>query len=1176
MFNGGRVEAHGSYHGAGVGGGYKSGSGTLLASGIACPENQKAGPGNITINGGELYAYGKEHGNGFGRACPGTSGTLYYDMYTIQINGGTVLPSAGYNQYSHDLGASKFHSKGADANLIITGGSLRVNTASQYGFDGTPYGPDGKTKVFMTVVDLKAEGLDGCIVSDMKFSVGGVPLDFGLPSIVDDKGCLYFWLPQNDLGLEVKAELTIKDKNGNDIHMEPFYVTNAQHGDKLKRYVEFDVPEDIFGEKGVSNVKRYDGLAFASPDISNMGITSPDSDQNKPIDDNSKITWQSQRMNEEGELGDEHIESGLPKNVGQYNITMTSTQYSEVTGFKESYWGHRGYYSPLTITFADSHTDLDVTIADDNSNGKIDAIERTILTATVRPADGEALTCESPTGKVQFYLNGQPLGEPVDLVPATNGSAPLVTPEGYQYSTAALEWSPRDDANNITPADEYVITAEYLGGVPGVNYTASDAQGDDPVEIIPGESGIPITITDVTDPADRIDVTGDEVTRYIDEPLTLEFAGGNDKVDFVYTYSDPDILEVDPVTGQVTYKGCGTVVITATRPGTAGVLEQSESVTVHILPRGDGTTGPAGPSVQKGVVNKTDADKPTQVNDILTYTIRTENKLAGSVWENVVITDVIPRGLTLLTDSLQMTKPDGTTVALPASCYDEQTHILTIEVGDVAGGELYIFTFDVQVNGDALVPDQDGKPADIGNSVKAEGDGGLGDSDGPVYPNDWDKPDNGGVSRVDALPSITKTAVNQSRTDDEAQVTDRITYTITVENRQQGSVWRDVAIRDQIPLGLQIDTDSMYLTKPDGTVIHLDPAVYDEAQRLLSVYVGNVQGGEKYILTFDAILTAEATDNDIGNIAMANTNGAGGTPPSNPGGGSGGPVDPDNPGGGGTDPDPDNPGGGSGTTPDPDNPGDPYFPAGDDPFDDPDDVIDTEPVYPEGREPDSPGPLPTTPATFVPILPTPTPAVPVPTPTPSAPADDLTVDKNVSNKTGPSNSVRYDDILAYEITLHNPKLGSTWRNVMIFDYLPKELVVDPDSMVLIAPNGTRTKADPGCYNPQTRMICVPVAQIAGGETYTLQYDVAVMRPEQIPGTPDDQIVNYVELGGDDPDGKPIDPGRISATSLIPYPKGQTPNIPNTGDTAAATSAAAMLLAGLCMLVLLVKKARKAR
>lgn len=1282
IFNGGYITATASYHGAGIGGAWRfSGSGTGTVS-YTLPDQKinnskyKIGnksywsyectrAGDIYINGGYILARGAYHGNAFGQGCCGNNYAK-----EIVITGGTLIPSIYSGGSGLDIG-------GDGCDVVVLGGSVRLagpgrfqsNAGNGYAYGSLDRDPD--KLVFMTKIDLSGYTWAGYsdlalrdMIDTMSVYIGGQHYEYGLPAGLDSSGALYLWLPQNANGKEVRVEASVlQDGNADNIvSMEPFYIDKVDgnsYGTPLKRFVIFDIPEGIF----TVTSKIYDGVSVQAPDIQNAGLTSRESDGSLPLNDPNTMTYASQRLDENGNLLNEAEISGLPVDVGVWQITATSLQYANTAGFKESYYGHRGYYKPITITRAESSTSVSYEqIEDDKLADKIIQLK-----AVVCPAEGEATTCASPTGKVQFYVDGVPLGSPIELEPSDTTNA-----NGYHYSTAVYNWKP--DAEDIVDfAESHEITVKYIGDVEGVNYKSSEGAAGSRLEITPIEQETPLKIYDVTDSENPEDITGEEITKnFAEGGFSIKGEGGNSSKELVYESSDPSIAEIDE-NGEITYKDYGTVTITVKRPGNVAFEEVTEEVTIviqpsapaeenlkitknaenvtdpnqkaqvgdvisyvisventqvgslwkdvsirDVIPNGlqldenslylttpDGTEGklagiyydsysrqllvpvgdvrggekyslrfeakvtaeaianegetpidigniavaegetPSGdevdstidnpvypteedkpenggviwgdpvPEIEKTAENVTNPEGSTQVGDIVAYTIKIENKLAGSLWKNVVIKDYIPEGMDLIEESISLTSPDGTEEKIGSGYYDEASRLLRVPIGAVYGGEKYSLRFEVTIRPAAV-----GK--DIANEAEAEGENPKGEeigdtTDEPVYPSEEDKPENGGVIWGDPSPSLEKTAKNNTHSNGVVAVEDRVTYTIKVENMKEGSLWKDVAIRDRLPEGLQLDTESMYLINPNGEEIHVDASAYRKEDRMISVYVGDVYGGEKYVFSFDVVITTEAIGKDIGNEAVA----IGGKPSDSTG-------NADEDGGSGSDDNgewgPSGPGGWDGgyTTGDYE-PGSPYFPEND-PFNNLDagtgDGTD-EKVYPWDPDNNDDGLGEDVEDKVLPSNPEPE------------------LEKKVENITHPEGDTEENDVLTYEIELTNPKIGSLWRNVLIFDYLPDELVLDTSSLRLQHPNGKITKVSAKVYDKKTHMIKVPIAELWGGETYILRYKVSVVLNDD--SVEKEEIVNIAEATGDNPDGTPTSAGKKpSSSASVKYPKTDEP------------------------------------
>ncbi|HBF0145872.1 collagen-binding adhesin CbpA [Clostridioides difficile] len=459
--NGGTITAKGAYHGAGIGGGYYTTTKNALSPSVVDPSTGSGYSGNITINGGLSYSYGGAHGSAFGDGCvnPGTN-----RGYRILVTGGTILPyMTGVGDWIFDLSATT-------GDVIVTGGSLKATTFKSLG-GAVAYGDlEKKTKVFMNKISLKYLGQDKVsttLVDDFKMLIDGKIYPYGAPSYTDDQGVLYLWFSEQFKGSEVSVNLVVIDKiTGGNIKPDDFYVKDIGSGSQfLKQYEEFtidDTPPYLI-------IKRYDGLPFEE-DVEKSFLDWILKDGGIPIitpkgeklTDKKFMTISSQRLNEETMEPDTNLGSDdLTKQVdaGKYQLSITSTQFSNVYPFNEAYWGHRAYYKAEIIP-ADTETSLVV----EESKAKTDVFKPTdtfTLNVTISPDKKEGPDCASPRGYVQFYINGKEYKDPVELKTHNKGS------ESHNYSTASIEWRPLDSNHHIFTTEQ-TITVKYIGD--DINY----------------------------------------------------------------------------------------------------------------------------------------------------------------------------------------------------------------------------------------------------------------------------------------------------------------------------------------------------------------------------------------------------------------------------------------------------------------------------------------------------------------------------------------------------------------------------------------------------------------------------------------------------------------------------------------------------------------------------------
>lgn len=1192
-FNGGTIRAYGSYHGAGVGGGCtyvggmsRDGRCTFpLADAILGREPLHTIAGNININGGYLAAQGYTHGNAFGQGCSGTN-----TGKVITITGGTLLPTSVSGYY--DVGGTGGDVVVTGGSVRTTASKFQSNAGAGYAYGG--YNPDGSidktNKVMMTTIDLSGYGAiaKNSLVDIMDMKVGGVATDYGLPNRTDDAGKLYFWISNKNSGKEVSVELgVLNNATGETIPTEPFFITNVSSGSALKQYVKFEVTRDEVGADALDKV--YDGVTFNSSGQAsaiaalNIETSAP---QGEHLTDASKMDIQQQLLEPDTlEPSNTSPIVSNASNVGKYQLIITSSQFSgSSSAFANAFWGHRAYLKYAEITPADTAAKVTIEYPDAADEGE--SSKEFTFKATVTPAPDEAKTCAAPTGKVQFYINGIAWGEPVDLAPVMSGTSEAVDANGFRHSEASITWTPAT-SEGLAPFPDGVIdanpqiTARYVGMD---SEDAPDAYATNYFETTSPETELKVVPVDVApDPAtglafqvhlkegetDKGQVnSASTVVRQLDDGdfalvgKLVDAAGSTDTTctfQIVDANGDPatsSVADVDPNTGLVHPKSNGTVYVKVKRAGDSLLNEVSEIIRIDILgagglivreepgmlpafgyeditvgnavldeldarngneaeawaeqragelgkdflgwtldpntntligcneklpngfttvypvfgtkgsqPDGSGTgTAPGDVEIGKTVENVTHPDSENKVGDVLHYAITAKNN-ALEWWRDVTVKDMLPPGVSLVMDSVALTVEQPgqeavTRLLAPGEYqFDKRLNLITYVLpgGNIEKGATYTLEFDVVLTPDAPAT------GPIKNDASVVGPGGTGDPDSDVgVPSggiaDPVTPGDGTVSWYDPGFSSSKTAMNLTDAEGtHTQVGDRVSYELTMRNTVEHSLCENAVLYDRIPEGVQIDVESMVLTRPDGTKVQVPAQAYNEETRVLAVQAGPLMFGETVTLTFEAVVSDGALGKDIANVGYVFV------------GGENGPV----------------------------VPGDPW------PDEPSPDAVPSEPAWPLPGDEDGTGVIP------------------------SDPEGELT--KEVENETH-EEGYFIGDALTYRITLENPKPGSQWKNVFIFDYLPDGLELDVNSVELTHPSGLVEKVNGSkVYDKATHTLCVPIAVLNGGEKYVLTYRAGLCAPDKV-----GPVVNRAEAGGDGPDG-PIDL-KPEASVTVPQPR----------------------------------------
>ena len=579
--NGGRITAYGSYHGAGIGGGYRNGcsiyrstplDGAVKARWGKCPACGTSTtphapiPGDITVNGGYTEAYGYTHGNAIGSGCYNANNLGHGDATTaheIRITGGTLKPIAKRTSSSYDVGVR-------GGKVVVTGGSFPVGKQSGgvdgLSFEGTSVESASGEKLTMVEIDLRdyTELLGGKVIS-YEVSIGGKPLEpeYGLANIIDTDGKLYFWLPKSAVGQSVEISgLKVLNTNGEEQDGEyPFVVPEVGNGNiTAKRYVTFEVDENQFSEelRGQLN-KRYDGIAIEwdklTQEIAAQGIevTKPD---NEVLDEADKMTPEARRyLDKDGQPTGEMSNTAPFKNAGSYELTINSSQFATPgSEFERTFWGHRALLKAQIEPAASRVTDFIY-----QTTG-VDQTETLTLTANVKPQAGEALTCDAPDGYVQFYINGVAVGAPVELAKLLSQT----DADGYAYRTASVTLNFTQGGYPAIPSrpdGKFVIEAKHYGST---NYTDSEGTAieldgadlpggglptTDPPEVVirpeqpgGGESGKPLEPDKVEpnpDGSGKLDsYIHDKLVRPTEPGAVLDKEGAEDLINNRYEFTD--------------------------------------------------------------------------------------------------------------------------------------------------------------------------------------------------------------------------------------------------------------------------------------------------------------------------------------------------------------------------------------------------------------------------------------------------------------------------------------------------------------------------------------------------------------------------------------------------------------------------------------------------------------
>ena len=717
--------------------------------------------GDIYINGGFVDTRYGAHGNALGQSCAHDPSTN--KGHVIVISGGTVLTtSAVGSDFMYDIGAQLGYT-------VVTGGSVKVSSPKKFtGLGGTAYSTQGvtswddvdamggalpdKDKVFMVTVDLSADGVKNNPIESWKLTVGGDIYDYGAPAQFDN-GKLYLWLPEDAKNKVIAADLSYRAVNADGevqtvtpttMYRDPNSPADPKDPDrtKLKRYEEFEI--DPAWEAALD--KYYDGLPFPAYTWDGGTQIVPPQDPDHPLTDPTAIDYTYQVFESKdgpaitGELfgGDQ-----MPSDAGVMRLTMVSREYSSAPGFMENFWGHRAYgwctIRPIASVVRDVKAEwLEEPEGSADRPGDVGhpanhllvvsaVVERAATVDGTPSGESTAETCQAPQGRVQLYVDGVAVGEPVALeVPAEEsvsayaglGAAPTVTctpvPNAAGGSSALVRYTFAPSALGGLPdtsSDEHEVTLRFLppdadqmrAGVPA-NYLASaDPTQDEDSEwadatVEPMDPN-PSAEKDPGSPG-KVEVSPDPAPADPDDPRSTTYEG---TITAKWEPHEPGEPNPGRVTVKISTDSDAPVTVTA-EDGTVitadvvrdedgnPVRDEDGKLTLWVDPETPGETKlvvrqePSAsyggtvfdfdvtvgadpsvapePAMELRVENLTHPDGPTQPGDRLRYTVVASNGAPGSLWTDVEGSVALPPSVQVDEGSVALVSGSGTRTPL--------------------------------------------------------------------------------------------------------------------------------------------------------------------------------------------------------------------------------------------------------------------------------------------------------------------------------------------------------------------------------------------------------------------------------------------------------------------------------------------------------------------------------
>ena len=278
------------------------------------------------------------------------------------------------------------------------------------------------------------------------------------------------------------------------------------------------------------------------------------------------------------------------------------------------------------------------------------------------------------------------------------------------------------------------------------------------------------------------------------------------------------------------------------------------------------------PAVSKAVENLTHPEGPTQPGDRLRYTVTASNAATGSLWTDVVLTDALPKCLELDATTLRLENAWEGASGAPSAGDGKAKGTWALSAPGADGRR----TLSVGAGADSPMPDPDdpGRPLPVEPSPTD-----------PVTP-----PGGGKVAPSDPDIRVSKSVENITSPGAKmTKVGDTLRYEIVMENRgPASSCLLGAVVSDPLPEGIEPVAGTIKMALADGTEIAVPDSAYDPGSRTIAVTAGDLWGGQRVTLTFDATVGEAALGTDAANVAEAH-----GTVPSEEPGDGSQPQDPE-------------------------------------------------------------------------------------------------------------------------------------------------------------------------------------------------------------------------------------------------------------------------------------------
>lgn len=242
--------------------------------------------------------------------------------------------------------------------------------------------------------------------------------------------------------------------------------------------------------------------------------------------------------------------------------------------------------------------------------------------------------------------------------------------------------------------------------------------------------------------------------------------------------------------------------------------------------------------------------KEAKLGDILTYTITAENIVKDSILTNVVISDDLPAGLSLVKDSVEV-EIDGKKVEFDKDKIETVGNKAKVTFKELKGGQKISISLKAKVTDKAVEnivnialvegenPEKPGEPVEPAKPKEEV----------PVKPTEPEVP----------TTKVGKLEANKVADKKQVKVGEKLTYTIAAKNVVPESKLSKVIITDELPESLDLVEGSL-LVKVNGQEFKINQEDIEINGNHIKVTFRNVIGNQEIEISFQATVNEKAKD----------------------------------------------------------------------------------------------------------------------------------------------------------------------------------------------------------------------------------------------------------------------------------------------------------------------------